>query len=258
MTIESAGTVEDYTAGFEPGYRSPQNFGQTQSSPELAFARVFRRLGIKRSLPDFRVEYHPFAGVRTTIRIKDNQARVRISDVLREAPPLVFEALAEILLGRVFRRRPSREARECFLAYIYNPEIRRRIDDVRRARGYKRLRPARGSHYDLEEIFRDLNRRFFESVLAMPRLGWSLSRPRTLLGHYDSAHGSITVSRWFDSPSVPRYVVEYLVFHEMLHMRYITERRGHRRVVHSREFRAAEKKFPHYEDARRRLKRIGS
>jgi predicted metal-dependent hydrolase len=50
--------------------------------------------------------------------------------------------------------------------------------------------------------------------------------------------------------------VEYLVFHEMLHIRYNTERRGHRRVVHSAEFREAEKKFPKYEQARRRLKMI--
>ena len=34
------------------------------------------------------------------------------------------------------------------------------------------------------------------------------------------------------------------------------ERRGHRRVMHSREFRAAEKKFPQYELACRQLKHL--
>jgi predicted metal-dependent hydrolase len=51
-------------------------------------------------------------------------------------------------------------------------------------------------------------------------------------------------------------LVEYLMFHEMLHMRYPVERVGHRRVVHSRAFRQAEKRFPHYERARRRLREI--
>jgi hypothetical protein len=48
-------------------------------------------------------------------------------------------------------------------------------------------------------------------------------------------------------------LVEYLMFHEMLHIRYPVEREGHRRVVHPRGFREAEKKFPRYEQARRRL-----
>jgi hypothetical protein len=226
------------------------------SIAEVIFARVFRRLGLKRPLPNFDVRYRPFAGLRTTIRLRDNHVRVSISDVLEEAPLLVLEALAEIMLGRIYRRCPSREARECFLAYTYSPLVRRRIDEVRRERGFKRLLPPRGRYYDLEGIFKDLNRRFFQDELATPRLGWSLKRPRTMLGHYDSAHRTMIISRWFDSPSVPRYVVEYLLFHEMLHLRHATERRGHRRVVHSPEFREAEKQFPKYEQARRRLKII--
>ncbi len=228
------------------------------SIAEAAFARVCRRLGLQQPLPDFQVEYRPFAGLRTTVRLRGHQVEVRISDLLKQAPPLVLEALAEILLGRVFRRRPSREARECYLAYVFRPNIRRGMDEARRERGFKRLLPARGRHYNLEEIFQDLNRRFFQDELKPPRLGWSVKQSRTLLGHYDAAHGTITVSRWLDSPLAPRYLVEYLVFHEMLHMRYATGRRGHRRVVHSPELREAEKHFPQYEKARRRLKMMCS
>ena len=226
------------------------------SIPHEVFARVFRRLGLKQPMPDFQVRYHPFVGLRTTILLRHNQVQVRLSDLLKEAPPLVLEALAEILLARVFRRRPSREARECYLAYVFRPAVRHRIDEVRRERGFKRLLPARGRFYDLVDIFLDLNQRFFQGELTRPCLGWSLKSSRTLLGHYDSAHKTIIISRRFDSPSVPRYLVEYLVFHEILHIRYNTERRGHRRVVHSPEFREAEKKFPKYEQARRRLKMI--
>lgn len=228
------------------------------AGPERAFARVFRRLGLRRPVPDFRVEYCAFAGLRSTIRLRDNLAQVRISDLFAGAPPLVLEALAEILLDQVFRRRPSREARECYLAYVFSPDMRRRTDETRRLRGFKRLRPARGRCFDLEEVFAQLNRRFFQGELPSPRLGWSPKRSRSSLGHYDSAHGTIAVSRWLDSPSVPRYLIEYLVFHEMLHIRYPVERRGHRRIVHPRKFREAEKKFPKYAQARRRLKLICS
>lgn len=221
-----------------------------------AFIRVFRRMELKRPLPEFHLEYRPYAGLRSTISLRGNRVNVQISDVLAESPLIVLEALAEILLAKLFRRRPSREARDCYLAYVFRESTRSRIEEVRRTRGYKRQRPARGRCFDLLEIFTELNSRFFQGQVAAPGLGWSTNRSRTILGHYDSAHHSITVSRWLDSPSVPRYLVEYIMFHEMLHIRYPVERHGNRRVVHSREFQQAEKKFPQYEQVRRKLKRM--
>jgi len=218
------------------------------------FWRVFNRLRIKSPVVSIRAGFHPFAGLRSTITLRNGEVKARVADVLAEASPLVLEALAEILLARIFRRRPSREARECYLAYTFQPAVRRRIDAARRERGSKRLLPARGRCYDLEEIFRRLNHRFFHDQLPMPRLGWSPRRSRTLLGHYDSGHATISVSRTLDSPSVPRYLTEYVVYHEMLHMRFPVEREGHRRVLHSREFREAEKKFPKYDLACRQIK----
>jgi hypothetical protein len=222
----------------------------------LTFERVFRHLAIRRPVPAFQVEFRAFAGLRSTIHLRGGQARVRISDVLEPAPPLVLEALAEILLAQVFRRRASREARECYMAYVFKPAVRRRIDGARRRRGFKRLLPPRGRHYDLQGIFASLNGRFFQGRLHGVRLGWTPRRSRTILGHYDSAHRTISISRWLDSPQAPPYLVEYLVFHEMLHARYPVRRQGHRRVIHSAEFRAAEKRFPKYEQAVRQLKRL--
>ena len=219
-----------------------------------SFARVFRRLGLRRPLPDFRVEYRPYAGLRSTVHLKGNVVQARLSDLMAESPPLVLEALAEILLAKLFRRTASREARECYLAFVFKESTRRKIEETRRERGRKRQRPARGSCFDLEEIFADLNHGYFDGRLPAPRLGWSSKRSRTILGHYDSAHSTITISRLLDSPKVPRCVVEHLVYHEMLHIRYPVERVGHRRIVHSDEFREAERRFPHYEEARRRLK----
>ena len=225
-------------------------------APEDLFLRVFRRLGLKRPAPAFRVAYRPFANLRSSVHLRGECAVVHISDMLENAPPIVTEALAEILLAQLFRRRPSREARECYLAYVMKPAVRHEIEEARRRRGHKRLLPPKGRHHDLEEIFAKLNRRFFRGELAPPRLGWSPTRSRTVLGHYDAAHGAIMISRLLDSPKVSNHLVEYLVFHEMLHIRYPVERNGHRRVVHSREFHEAEKKFPRFEQARRELKLV--
>ena len=220
------------------------------------FRRVFVRLRIKSPIASIDARFHPFAGLRSTVTVRNGAIRARVSDLLAEASPIVIEALAEILLSRIFRRRPSREARECYLAYTFRPAIRTRIDAARRQRGTKRLLPPRGRHHDLEEIYRDLNQRFFRNEISPSRLGWSHQHATRILGHYDSGHATIIVSRKLDSPSVPRYLVEYVVYHEMLHIQFPVERRGQRRVVHSREFREAEKKFPKYELACRKLKHL--
>src|SRR5437879_1934506 len=116
-------------------------------NPEDTFKRVFLRMRMKRAVPEFQVEFRSYAGLRSTIRLQDNRAEVRVSDILAEAPALVLEALAEILLAQLFRRRPSREARECYLAHVFKPAVRHRIDEARRQRGKKQLLPARGRHF---------------------------------------------------------------------------------------------------------------
>jgi hypothetical protein len=223
-------------------------------APAEVFERVFRRLGVGRTAPRFEVEFRAFAGLRSQILLRDGQVRARISDLLASAPAIVLEALAEILLSQLYRRRASREAQECYLAWVCQPAVRRRVDQARRERGRIHLLSPRGKHFDLEVIFSRLNRRFFDGDLALCRIGWSTRASRTVLGRYDPAHRTIVISKTLDSPSVPSYVLDYLVFHEMLHARFPMGHHGSRRVIHSREFRAIEKTFPHYDQARARLK----
>ena len=236
----------------------PEQLTLPLGPPDLTaiFGRVFARLRIRSRVVSMGARFHPFAGLRSTIKLRNGVITARVSDLLSEASPLVLEALAEILLSCIFHRRPSREARECYLAYTFRPAMRVRIDAARRARGSKRLLAPRGRHHDLDEIFHRLNARFFHGQIPLARIGWSPTRSRRILGHFDSGHATIIISRQLDSPAVPRDVVEYVVFHEMLHIRFPVERHGHRRVVHSREFREAEKKFPQYESACRQIKHL--
>jgi hypothetical protein len=236
----------------------PEQLALPLGPPDLAelFRRVFTRLRVKSPVVSIGARFHPFAGLRSTITLRNGAVKARVSDLLMEASPVVLEALAEILLARIFHRRPSREARECYLAYTFRPAMRVRIDAARRERGSKRLLPPHGRHHDLGEIFRAVNARQFHGQIPVCLLGWSPRTSRRILGHYDSGYGTIIISRQLDSPSVPRYVVEYVVFHEMLHIQFPVERHGHRRVVHSREFREAERKFPKYELACRQIKHL--
>ena len=85
---------------------------------------------------------------------------------------------------------------------------------------------------------------------------WSASHSKTSLGHYDPAHNTIVISKIFDSPQVPRYALEYLVYHEMLHLKHPVRLRGSRRCVHPAAFQADEALFPELESAKSFLKTL--
>jgi hypothetical protein len=77
-----------------------------------------------------------------------------------------------------------------------------------------------------------------------------------MLGHYDPSHNAIVLSRVLDKQDTPRLAVEYVLFHEMLHLRYPAEHTGARRRVHTRAFKDAEKQFEGLPEARRLLRSL--
>src|SRR5436853_7857832 len=140
--------------------------------------------------------------------------------------------------------------------YVSSHHINEKAHLLRKFRGRKRIETAEGRFYNLESVFDDLNVRFFYGLLARPQMTWSRDHARNSLGHYDPAHNAIVVSRVFDHSRVPRYAVEYLVSHEMLHLRHPVKLRGSRRCVHSAEFQAEERMFPDLERAKQFLQRL--
>ncbi|HZU23762.1 MAG TPA: M48 family peptidase, partial [Terriglobales bacterium] len=106
------------------------------------------------------------------------------------------------------------------------------------------------------QVFDELNLRFFHGLLGRPQMSWSRERSRHLLGHYDPAHNTIIISRIFDDPRLPRFLVEYIVYHEMLHLKHPVKLRGSRRCVHPRAFQEEEKLFPQLEEVKQWLKRL--
>lgn len=220
------------------------------------FEESYRELRPRAPMPEFHVEFFPFANVNNTIRLREGEVRVRISDLLEGAPEPVARAIAHILLAKLYRKPVGRAESVRYRKYVSSHDMSRKAHLIRQMRGRKHLNGARGERYDLDEIFDDLNRRFFFGLLARPQMTWSRDHARNALGHYDPAHNAIVVSRIFDQRHVPLYAVEYLVYHEMLHLKYPVKLRGSRRCVHPAEFQAEERLFTHLEEAKQFLKKL--
>jgi predicted metal-dependent hydrolase len=223
---------------------------------ERLFQRIYTRLGCEGRPPDFVVEYHPYADLTHTIRLREGQAHVRISDVMRDAPQRILEAAAAILLGRLYRRRVSADLLEAYREFSYQDATRRKLLKLRQRRARRvEHRPA-GRHYDLATMFDTLNAKYFAGSLPLPRIGWSKRVWRSQLGCYDPALDQIVMNRQLDRETVPEYVVGYVLYHEMLHQKHPVKFARCRRESHSAEFRAEERKFADYQRAMKFLKRF--
>ncbi len=225
-------------------------------TPAEIYTRVFRELKPRTKPPAVRVEFRPFANADSFIRMTDTGLHVRVADVFEGAPAPVIEALAHILLGKLFRRPVARAYTHRYRLYLNRRDVRQRMHVVRQIRGRKFVSGPAGAHHDLEHMFEDLNVRFFDGLMGRPLLGWSRQPSRSMLGHFDPSHNAIIISRIFDTNRIPKVALEYVLFHEMLHLRHPVDHRGIRRRVHTREFRDAERRFPQLKEAKEILKRL--
>ena len=228
------------------------------STPSQIFAQAYRDLRPHAPPPEFEVRFYRFANITNTIRKRQGRILVHVSDLLEGAPEPVLYSILHILIAKLHREPIDAAHTARYRKYIGSQAMTARTHLIRQVRGRKRITGPAGRYYNLDRIFDELNRRFFHGLMARPQMTWSGSRSLRRLGHYDPAHNTIVVSRVFDGPRVPRYAIEYLVYHEMLHVRHPVKLRGSRRVVHPAAFREEERLFPHLAEAKAFLKRLGT
>ncbi|HVW76247.1 MAG TPA: hypothetical protein VHB45_01450 [Alloacidobacterium sp.] len=205
-------------------------------------------------IPPIHVRFYRFTSLNTTIRLREGQIKVHLSDLLEGAPETVLRAIAHILLAKLYRKPLDAAHSARYRRFVSSDAVMRQSERIRQMRGRKKISTARGEHYDLEEVFETLNLRFFHGLMGRPMLTWSEHKARRLLGHYDAAHNTIMISRIFDRRNTPRYAIEYLMYHEMLHLKHPVKVHGGRRCVHPKEFQEDEKLFPELEQAKAYLK----
>lgn len=117
---------------------------------------------------------------------------------------------------------------------------------------------AAGSFYHLKELFQRVNSTYFKGQHSLPHLSWSTAATYRKFGHYNPATDSIQLSRTLDAKNIPEYVVEFVLFHELLHRAMgILEKNG-RQYAHRTEFRKRELAFAQYEEAQIFLDKLAS
>jgi len=167
-----------------------------------------------------------------------------------------MRALAFVLVARLLGKRVPVAHERTYREYSMAPDVMRSSDIARKRRGRKMISSAQGNAYDLEKMFSKLNRRYFDSSLEKPTLTWSQRKTRSILGHHDRVYETITISKSLDSAQVPDWFVEFILYHEMLHIKHAARMINGRRYYHTAAFRQDERRFARYEEAQRWLEQV--
>ena len=196
---------------------------------EQIYLRILRELRPKTVVPEVSILHCKFVNANSSVRLSNSKLLVKLPDILEGAPASVTEALARILLGKLFRKPAAAAYVHRYRLYLNRKDIRRNIQLLRQQRGRKHLSGPKGQIFNLTAVFEKLNAEYFNGLMGQPELGWSLRRSRTMLGHFDPSHNAIIISRIFDEKTVPEIALEYVMFHEMLHLQFPVDHSGLRR-----------------------------
>lgn len=124
-------------------------------------------------------------------------------------------------------------------------KIRKSVSPVKR----KAILLAQGKFFNLQEIYEELNREYFNNRVDC-KITWGnrrrLKRQKSVrLGSYSYHTETIRIHPTLDRPFVPDYVLNDVVYHEMLHAFLGVKRENGRTYSHHRHFKDLEKRYVH-------------
>src|SRR6267142_4530196 len=117
--------------------------------------------------------------------------------------------------------------------------------------------PHEGKHFDLQQIFDQLNHRYFSGRLRGYEVKWGRRRKHRpkdyfIFGTIQEEDRVIRINPQLDQPFVPSWFLRYILYHEMLHSVVPDEALTNgRRRVHTDEFNRRERRYHAYSRARR-------
>lgn len=180
-------------------------------------------------------------------RDKGSVFRARLHHMFLDAPPDVARALARYIAQN------DQQASRDLGAFIEHNQLQIRRSNRRRAAPV--TLETRGEVFDLQQVFEELNVRYFQAKIDA-RITWGTRNGRRRrrssikMGSYSVEDRLIRIHPSLDRRFVPRYFLEWIVYHEMLHQVHDIPVVGGRRQFHTAEFLFQERNYEHYERAR--------
>ena len=215
---------------------------------EEAFQQVGRRFGFV----DVEASYYPFKEFKTTWQRIGSEATFKVTDYLQNADQVIIQDFAACLFTRIQKQRRE----------VYTPRVRDylRSDEFVHLNQEKYLRRSRnltfssfGDVYDLDVLLSSLRRKGLVENGQDTFLSWTDKPNRFRMGYCSVLMKVVAISSALDRKEVPDYVAEYVLYHEMLHLKMGTDSM---RSYHDADFKREERRYPRWREAENWLKKV--
>lgn len=168
----------------------------------------------------------------------------------------------KVSMHRIFLDAPQNimDDLACYISRTHKnmtPHVRAFIEDNLKKLDYSHLVDrsklyVQGNVYNLKELYDEINAEYFDSKLKLS-LTWfgkpnQRYRSKVTFGLYHDQLKLIKINRLLDSPSYPRYLVSFIIYHEMVHHvcpSYVDEKGVLR--IHSKEFKEKEAEYKYFD-----------
>lgn len=210
--------------------------------PNMPRSRRFNRYQVKFKL------YH--IGPLYKIREQNKTIEIVAQESFLYAPDRVFLALLDTAL-----QPSSGSSRQIIREYTSGKQYK----TIRESLEYLSVPPgsfSTGNHHDLEKSYQRVNQSFFSDNLIKPHLVWNNRLTRRKFGHYQEDTNTVMVSISLDHPGVPEYVIDYVMYHELLHQKLGVNLKNGRRYTHTPDFKKMELDFPQIAKAQQFLNKL--
>lgn len=184
------------------------------------------------------------------IQGKSSLIQITAQESLTNAPDAVLVAVLETALGR-----PSPSTRQQIREYTFSPYYQSAREHLEYL-GVPKGSFANGSVHNLAESFKRVNQAYFDDQISETHLVWNNRLTVRKFGHYQWDTDTVMVSRTLDQRRVPEFVVDYVMYHELLHKKLGARLVNSRRMVHTNLFHQEEAKFSRFDEAQSFLNKI--
>jgi len=223
---------------------SPENFDE-HTQVLMRCHRLLSRLRIPNKYRRYQPEislYHISPLYR--IRFRRKVLEIKIQQGFLGAPDEMFLAVLQIALGK--DRKSFRNTIQHYAQTKDFQQLRERLEYL----GIDPQTLSEGEKVNLMPVFHRVNERFFQGKLSPPHLVWSRVLTYRKFGHYQFDTDTVMISRSVDQEDVPDYVLDYLMYHELLHKILGRKELNGRQYAHTPVFKDKEHLFPRHQEAR--------
>lgn len=191
---------------------------------ELAFKEIFP----EKNLFDYElnIKYHnKFKPYNANVKYLDNKIQFNLSKKWKTVSKEIQMGLIEELLLKIFKKKRKTTNIDLYNIFMKNLHI---------------SIPKINTDAVLETSFDRVNEKYFFGLVEKPNMVWGNYSLRKL-GHYEYGSDTISISRIFKNSDSD--VLDYIMYHEMLHKKHKFENKNGRNYHHTSEFRKKEKEF---------------